>query len=125
MDVQFSSSGLEVDIAKWLESVDLQLREFHKHASITSEAFKVRVALLIQIGTHPLDLKISHVTYSSAQRAFMSPWTPELKTLNQTSRRKHLPGCTYNLSKTDITGKDADNVGAPCNPNNRLVFVGI
>lgn len=125
VNVQFSLSGLEVNIAERLEITDFQLRELYKNASISREALKVGMALLIQTGTHPLNLKIGHITYTSAQSAFMSPWAPELKTFNQTSGWEHLAWYAYNLGKADVTGKDADNMSASCNPDNRLVLFGI
>ncbi|GAI66958.1 unnamed protein product, partial [marine sediment metagenome] len=109
MDVQFSLSGLKVNIAERLELSDFQLREFYEHAPISRETLKVVMALSIQIRTHLLDLKIGHIIYTSAQSAFMGPWASELKTLNQTSRGQHLAGCAYDLSKADIADKDADD----------------
>ncbi len=125
VDVQFSLSGLEVNIAERLELADFQFREFYEHAPISRESLKVGMALPIQIRTHLLDLKVGHITYPSAQGAFMSPWAAELKTLNQASSWEHLAGRANNLSKADIIGKDADNMSASGNPNNRLVLVGI
>lgn len=125
MDVQFSLSGLKVNIAKRLELSDFLLREFYEHAPISRETLKVAMALAIQIRTHLLDLKIGHIIYTSAQSAFMGPWASELKTLNQTSRGQHLAGCAYDLNKTDIADKDADDMSASGNPDNRLVLFGI
>jgi len=125
VDVQLGLSGLEVNIAERLELTDFQLREFHEQASISRESLKVGMASPIQIRTHPLDLKIGHIIYTSAQSAFMGPWAAELETLNQTSRWQHLAGHANNLSKADIIGKDADNMSASGNPNNRLVLFGI
>ncbi len=125
VNVQFSLSGLEINIAEGLELTDFQLREFYKHASISRETLKVGMALTIQTGTHLLNLKIRHITYTSAQSAFMGPGATELKTFNQSSRWEHLAGYAYHLGKADVTGKDADNMGASCNPDNRLVLFGI
>jgi len=125
VNVQLRLSGLEINIAERLEVTDFQLREFYKHASISRETLKVGMALPIQTGTHLLYLKIGHITYTSAQSAFMSPWAPELKTFYQTSRWEHLARYAYNLGKADITGKDADNMGASCNPDNGLVLFSI
>ncbi len=125
VNVQFSLSGLEINIAEGLELTDFQLREFYKHASISREALKIGMALPIQTGTHLLNLKIGHITYTSAQSAFMGPWAPELKPFDQSSRWEHLAGDAYNLGKADVTGKDADNMGASCNPDNGLVLFGI
>lgn len=124
VDVQFSLSGLKVNIAKRLELSDFLLREFYEHAPISRETLKVAMALAIQIRTHLFDLKIGHIIYTSAQSAFMGPWALELKTLNQTSRGQHLPGCAYDLNKADIAGKDADDMSASGNPDNRLVLFG-
>jgi hypothetical protein len=125
MYVQFAASSLEVNIAERLESADFQFREFYKHAPISREALKVGMALPIQTGTHLLDLKIGHVTYPSAQRALMSPWAGELKTLYQASRRQHLAWWAHNLGKARIIGKNTDNVSTACNPDNRLVLLSI
>jgi len=97
MDMQFTSPCLEVNITKWLQSAYFQLGEFDKYAPISGKVFKVEMALTIQIGAHLLDLKISHIAYPTAQCALMRPWTPELKTLNQTLLRQHLPGRAYYL----------------------------
>ncbi len=123
--MQFSLSGLEVNIAERLELADFQFREFYEHAPIPSETLKVAMALPIQIRTHLLDLKIGHIIYTFAQSALMGPWATELKTLNQTSGWQHLAGCAYDLSKADIVGKDADNMSASCDPNDSLVLFGV
>ena len=125
MDVQFSSSGFEVNVAERLKLIGFQLREFYKHAPISREALKISMALPVQIGTHLLDLEVSHIAYPFAQSAFMSPGAAELKTLNQTSRRQHLARRAYNLSEADIAGENADNMSAACDPDNRLVSFGI
>ncbi len=125
VNVQFSLSGLEINIAERLELTDFQFGEFYKHTSISRETLEVGMALPIQTGTHFLNLKIGHITYTSAQSAFMSPWAPELKTFNQASRWEHLARYAYNLGKADITGKDADNMGTSRNPDNRLILFGI
>ena len=125
MYVQFSSSGLEVNIAERLKFADFQFREFYKHATVSGEALKVGMALLVQIGTHFLDLKVSHITYSPAQSAFMSSWAAELKAFEQSSRGQHLPGSAYNFGKADVTGENTNDVCATCHPDDRLVFFGI
>ena len=125
MDVEFATPRFKINVAEGLKIVDLQVGEFDKYATIPSKAFEVLVALPIQIGTHLLNLKIGHITYTSAQSAFMSPGATELKTFNQSSRWEHLAGYAYNLGKADVTGKDADNMRASCNPDNRLVLFGI
>lgn len=61
MDVQLTSSCLEVNIAKRLQPSDFQLRELDEHAAVPCEAVEVDIALPIQIRTHLLDLKIGHV----------------------------------------------------------------
>jgi len=122
--MQLASSYLKVNIAKRLQSIDFQPGEFDKHAAVVCEALKVGVTLPIQIGTHLLDLKIGHITYPSAQSAFVRPWAAELKTLNQSSVRQHLPGSAYNLAEANIPCKDTGNMSAPGNPDKRLVFVG-
>ena len=66
MDMKLAASGLEVNITERLKSSDFQLRILHKHTSILRKSFEVFVALLVQIRTHLLDLKIRHVTYFAA-----------------------------------------------------------
>lgn len=66
VNVQLSLSGFEVNVAERLEVVDLQFREFHKHAPVSREALEVDMTLPIQIGTHFLDLKVGHITYPAA-----------------------------------------------------------
>ena len=88
MDVQFAAPRLEVDIAEWLQPLDLVFRELHEHTAIASEPLQVRVALPIQIGAHLLHLKIGHVAHTPAQRALMRPRTAELKPLHQPPMRK-------------------------------------
>ena len=125
MYVQFGSACLEINIAERLELAYFQFREFYKHAAVSGEAFKVGMALLVQIWTHFLDLKISHVTYAPAQSAFMSPRAAELKTFEQSSRGQHLPGSANDLGKTDIAGENTNDVSASCHPDDRFVFISI
>ena len=125
MDVEFAASGLEINVAERLQIIDFQIREFNKHAAISSEPLKVDMALAIQIGTHLLDLKIGHIAYPPAQGAFVGPWAAELETLNQTSMWKQLAGRAYHLTETRIIGKHADNVGAAGNPDKGLVLVSL
>ena len=125
MYVQLGSPGLEVDVAERLELADFQFRELYEHAPVSGEALQVGMALLVQIGTHLLDLEIGHIAYSPAQCAFVSPWPAELKTFEQSSRRQHLARSAYDLGKADIAGENTDNMSASCNPDNRLVFFGI
>jgi hypothetical protein len=124
VDVQLGASCLEVNIAERLQPADFQFGEFYKQAAISRESLEVIVALQIQIGTHLLDLKIGHITYPAAQGAFMTARAAELKTLNQTPMREHLAGRAYNFTQTRIIGKNAGNVSASGNPDNRLVFLG-
>ena len=122
VDVQFSSSCLEVNVAERLQPTDFQLWVFDKHTAISRKALKVDMTLPIQIGTHLLDLKIRHIAYPPAQSALMSPWSPELKSLNQTPLRQHLTRCAYNLTEAHILDKHADNMCAACNPDKSLVL---
>jgi len=123
--VQFSLSGLEINIAERLELADFQLREFYKQASISREALKVGMALPIQIRAHLFDLEIGHIAYLPAHSTFMGSWAAELETLNQTPRGKHLARCTYDLTEAYIAGKNADNMSAAGNPDNCLVLFGL
>lgn len=125
MDVQFGSPRLEVNIAERLQSAGLQGGEFDKYTAISGETLKVDVALPIQAGAHLLDLKISHITYTPAQSAFVWVWAAELKALNQAALRQHLSGYAHNLTEAYIAGKYTDNVCAAGNPDERLIFVGL
>jgi hypothetical protein len=122
MDVQFASSGLEVNIAERLKTPDFRIRKIDKNTAIAGETFEVGMALFIQIGAHPLDLKISHITYAPAKRAFVRTRAAKLKSLYQTPLRQHLTGRTYDLAETPRCRKHADNMRAPGNPDNRFVF---
>ena len=82
VDVQLASSWLEVDIAERLKSAHFQLRKFDEQATISGEAFKVCMALPIQIRAHLLDLKIGHIAYAPAKSAFMGAWAAKLKTFD-------------------------------------------
>ena len=124
MDVQLTSSRFEVNIAKRLQTSDFQLRVLDKNTAVPREAVEVDIALPIQIRTHLLDLKIRHITQTLAQSAFVRAGAAELKTLNQAARGEHLAGCTNYLSHTRICRKDADNMSAAGNPDNRLIFGG-
>ena len=83
MDVQFSSSRFEVNIAKRLQTSGLQLRELDKDAAVPREAVEVDIALPIQIRDLLLDLKIRHIIQALAQGALVRAWAAELKPLNQ------------------------------------------
>jgi len=61
MDGQLISPCLEVDIAERLQTVGFLLRELDKHAPASCKPLKVNIALLVQVGAHPLDLKIGHI----------------------------------------------------------------
>jgi hypothetical protein len=98
MDVQFGLSGLKVDVAEWLKTSDLQSRKFNEHTTVMGESFKVDMTLTIQVGAHLLNLKIGHIVYASAQRAFMRTLTMKLKTLNQSPAGKHLTRRAYDLA---------------------------
>ena len=123
--MQFGSSCLKVNKAERLQSADLQFGEFYKQAAISCEPLEVIVALQIQIRTHLLDLKIGHIAYAAAQGAFVAARPLELKTLNQASVRKHLAGRADNFAQASIISKNSDDVGAPCNPDNSLVFLAL
>jgi len=83
------------------------------------------MALLVQIGTHFLDLKIGHVTYTPAQSAFMSSRAAELKAFEQSTRGQHLPGSADDLGKADVAGENTDDVCASGYPDDRFVFFSI
>ena len=124
MDMQFTSSCLEVNIAERLQPADFKLWEFDEDAAISGKAFKVDMTLTVQIGTHLLDLKVGHIAYSLAQSEFMRAWAAELKALNQASLWQHLAGRAYHLRQTHTVGVHAGNVCAACNPDISLVFPG-
>lgn len=97
MYVQFVYPCLKIDIAERLKSVAFQVREFYKYTSVTCEPFEVGVALSIEIGTHPLNLKICHIADAAAKSAFMCFGASEMKTLNQSTLGKHLSRRADNL----------------------------
>ena len=47
MDVQFGSSGLEINIAERLELAHFQFREFYENSTIPGKTLKVAVAMTI------------------------------------------------------------------------------
>ena len=61
VDVQFIFSGFEIDISERLQPGNRQLREAHEHTPVARKAFEVRVAPVIEIRAHFLDLEIGHV----------------------------------------------------------------
>ena len=83
------------------------------------------MALLVQIGTHFLDLEVGHVTDAPAQSAFVSCWAAELKAFEQSSRRQHLPGSAHDFGKANIAGEDTDDVCASGYPDDRFVFFSV
>jgi len=85
VDVQLASPCLKVNITERLQPPQLQFRKFDKDAAISGEAFKVCMTLPVEIRAHLLDLKICHITYAFAQSTFMSAWSAELKSFNQTA----------------------------------------
>ena len=123
MDVQFAASGLEINVAERLQIIDFQIREFNKHAAISSEPLKVDMALAIQIGTHLLDLKIGHVAKASAYSALVVSSSFEAEAFNEAFFWQQLAGRAYHLAETRIIGKHANNVGAAGNPDKGLVLV--
>lgn len=55
----------------------------------------------------------------------MSTRAAELKTLNQTSRWKHLTRCAYDLGKAYILGEHADYMSASRDPDDCLVLFSV
>ena len=108
VNMQFSASGLEINIRERQKAVGLCQREFCKYAAIVCEPLKVGVTLLIEICTHLLDLKIGHIAQVAAERAFVRLGAVELKTLNETSFRQQLP----RRYVPDRSGKSAGAVAA-------------
>jgi len=123
MDVQLALSGLEIDIAERLQTAYLKLGKFNEHAAVLCEPLKVGMTLPIQVGTHPFNLKIGHIAHATVQGAFVRPRPAELKPLNQTAMRQHLPRCAYDLAEAYIAGKDTYNVRTAGDPDNRLVLL--
>ena len=115
----------KVYVAERFQPVNFQLWKLYEHAAITCEPFKVGVALLIQAGPHPLDLKIGHIIYPSAEGAFVTARTVELETLNQTTLWQRLIRHTHYFAKTNISGKNTNNVSAAGNPDKSLVFLSL
>jgi len=124
MDVQFISPRFKVNIAKGLKATGFQIGELDENTTISGETLKVGMALPIQTGAHLFNLKICHITETSAQSAFMGTRRAKLKALNQTSLWQHLAWCTYNFTKAKLTCKYADNMSAARNPDMGLVFLG-
>ena len=123
MNVKLTSSGLEINIAKWLKTADFRVGKLNKDTAITSKPLKVGMALLIQTRVHFFDLKIRHIVHAPAQCAFMSSGAAELKTFDKTARWKHLAWAAHNFGKTHITGKYTDYMSAAGYPDKCFVFV--
>lgn len=117
VNVKLAASCLKVDITEGLEAADFETGKLDKYAATPCEAFKVGVALPIEVRTHLLDLKISHITYSTTEGAFVRARTVELEALNKPSFGQHLGRNAYDLAETDAVGKYADNVGAAGYPD--------
>jgi len=83
------------------------------------------VALAIQIRTHLFYLEVGHVAYAPAQGAFVSSRAAELEAFEQSAGRQHLAGSAYHFGKAYVAGKDADDVRASGDPDNRFVFFSI
>jgi hypothetical protein len=120
--MQFSASGLEINIRKRQKAVSLRLREFCKYAAIVCEPLKVGVTLLIKISAHLLDLKIGHIAQVAADCAFVRLWAVELKTLNEASFGQQLPRRIYHFRQAHIADKYTDNMCSACNPDIYIIF---
>ena len=125
VNMQFASAGLEVYIAERLQTPVAGCLKLHKYSSIASKSLKVGMTLLIQVRIHLLNLKIGHITQTSAQRAFVRTRAAELKPLNQPSLRQQLPRRTYNLAQAYRPGKHADHVCASRHPDKSLILLGL
>ena len=122
VDVKFTSSCLEVDIAERLEAAGFQPRKFNKDTTILGKALEVEMTLPVQVATHLFDLEISHIAYAFAQSAFMRFWPAELKPLNQTAFWEHLSGSAYNFTKASLACENTDDMSTAGNPDNSFVF---
>jgi hypothetical protein len=125
MDVEFGLSGLEIEVAEGLEAADLEFREFHEDAAITREAFEVEMALLIEVGTHLLDLEIGHIADTLAQGAFVRAWAAELETLDKAPLRQELAGGADDLGEAYVARIHGDDMGTACDPDYGFVLVGL
>lgn len=117
VNMQFVPSCLEIDIAERLKAADGKLGEFYKYAAIACEFFKVVMALTIEIRTHLLDLKISHIAETLGESAFVISLAGESESFNQASTGQRLSRGADELRKTKVVGKYADHVRTAGGPN--------
>ena len=90
VDVQFVFSRFKVYIAEWLKTADGEFRELYKYAAIAGESLKVVMALTVKIRTHLFNLKISHITHTFGQCAFVASLAGESESFNQAATREQL-----------------------------------
>ena len=90
VDVQFVFSRFKINIAERLKACNGELRKLHKYAAIAGESLKVAVALTIKIRTHLFNLKISHITHTLSQSAFVASLAGESESLNQAATGEQL-----------------------------------
>ncbi len=125
VNMQFVATGFEIHIAERLEFAGFQIGELHEYAPVAGETLEVRVALLIEVAAHFLDLEIGHVTDAAAEGAFVSAGAAELESFDQAAIREHLARSAYDFGQTYITGEDAYNMRASCDPDNGFVLLGL
>jgi len=126
VNMQFISSGLEVDIAERLKAADGKFREFYEYAAVAGESFKVDMTLTIEVRTHLLDLEIRHIAKAFGKRAFMiSLAGGESESFNQTPPWEKLRRRAYQFRKTKVICKDTYHMRAAGRPDERFIFVGL
>ncbi len=122
MNVELTFAGFKVYIAERLKSADGLVGEFHKHAAIARESFKVGMTLPIEIRTHLFDLEIGHVAHASAERALVAPLAAELKSLDKASLRQGLVRRVDQFRQAHILRKDAGDMRTVRDPDNGLIL---
>ena len=124
MQVQLISSCLEVDIAKRLKSADSGLWKSNKDAAMLCETLKIDKALAVEIRTHLLDLKISHVAQLLADGALVVLAAPELELLDKATLGKRLSGKADQFGETLLACKNTDDMRAAGGPDSGFVLLG-
>jgi hypothetical protein len=121
--MQLITPCLEINITERLKAANGELGEFYEYAAVASEPFKVNVALTIEIGTHLLDLKISHITEAAGKSALVIALAGKPESFNQAATRQKLSGSADEFGKTKVICENTHYVRTASGPNKRFILV--
>ncbi len=125
VDVQFITSGLEVNIAERLKAADGKFWEFYEYAAVAGESLKVDMALTVEVRTHLLNLKIRHIAKALGKSAFMISLAGESESFNQTPPWEKLCRRADEFRKTKVICKNTYHVRAAGHPDERFILVSL